>query len=121
MPISLNSVNSGVIETVTLNIANTDTATYNLVIFSSAPSTTFSNKTAGAIVAADAPKQLCIISLANPQTVLGANATNYQVTGVDCRMVLGSASLWAQLVVASGTPTYASATGVALTIAGSKD
>jgi hypothetical protein len=114
------TVLSGVLESVTLAIKSTQTATFKLYLFRSAPSATFTDKTSPAINAADASLLLDVITLSGGDSGLGANATLYVADNIGKSLVLAGTALYGVLVV-TGTPTFTTTTDVVVTASILKD
>jgi hypothetical protein len=114
------TVLSGVLESITLAIKSTQTATFKLYLFGSAPSTTFTDKTAPAIGTGDAAKLLDVISLSGGDSGLGANCTLYVADNIGKSLVLAGTALYGVLTVA-GTPTFTTTSDVVVTASILKD
>ena len=111
---------SGVLESVTLAIKSTQTASFKLYLFSSAPSTTFTDKTAPAIGTGDAAKLLDVITLSGGDSGLGANTTLYVADNIGKSLVLAGTALYGVLTVI-GTPTFTTTSDVVVTASILKD
>ena len=114
------NVLSGVLESVTLAVKSTQTASFKLYLFNGLPSTTFADKTAPAISAADAAKLLEVITLTGGDTGLGPNATLYVADNIGKSLVLSISTLYAVLVVV-GSATFTTASDVVVTASILKD
>jgi hypothetical protein len=111
---------SGVLQRVTLNCKSVQTAGFKLYIFSANPSaSTFTDKTAPAIAAADIGKLVDIISLGFPDSGLGTH-TLYVSDCVGDALVLAASSLSAVLVT-TGTPTFAGSSDISVSLGILKD
>jgi hypothetical protein len=111
---------SGVLQSVTLAIKSTQTASFRLYLFSSAPATTFTDRTAPAIGTGDAAKLLDVISLSAGDSGLGANCTFYSADNIGKSLVLAGTALYGVLVV-TGTPTLPTTSDVVVTASILKD
>jgi hypothetical protein len=114
------TVLSGVLESVTLAIKSTQTATFKLYLFSSAPATTFTDKTAPAIGTGDAAKLLDGITLTGADSGLGSNVTLYVADNIGKSLVLAGTALYGVLTV-TGTPTFTTTSDVVVTASILKD
>jgi hypothetical protein len=108
------TVKSGVLESISIAIKSLQTASFKLYIFKGLPSTTFTNKTAPAIVVGDADKLLDVYSFTTPDNGLGNNVTLYYSDAINRSLVLESSSMYGVLVCI-GTPTFTTTTDVVVT------
>ncbi|PUE09002.1 hypothetical protein B9Z51_08700 [Limnohabitans sp. T6-5] len=114
------TVLSGVLESVTLAIKSTQTASFKLYLLSAAPATTFTDKTAPAIGTLDAAKLLDVVTLSGADSGLGANTTLYVADNIGKSLVLAGTSLFGVLVT-TGTPTFTTTSDVIVTVSVLKD
>ena len=114
------TVLSGVLESITLAIKSTQTASFKLYLFGSAPATTFTDKTAPAIQAVDAAKLLDVITLSAGDAGRGANTTLFVADNIGKSLVLAGTSLFGVLVT-TGTPTFTTTSDVVVTASILKD
>jgi hypothetical protein len=96
---------TGVLQSISIAIKSTQTATFTMYIFSAAP-TAPTDHQAYAISAADAANILGHYDLTNPDSKLGANSTSYNLDGIGMQLDSSTTSLYAILLLASGTPTF---------------
>jgi hypothetical protein len=108
------TVKSGVLESISIAVKSLQTTSFKLYIFSGLPSTTFTNKTAPAIVVGDASKLLDVYSFTTPDNGLGNNVTLYYSDAINRSLVLDSSSMYGVLVCL-GTPTFTTTTDVIVT------
>jgi hypothetical protein len=108
------TVRSGVLESITIAVKSLQTTSFKLYIFSGIPTTTFTNKTAPAIVTADANKLLDVYSFTTPDNGLGNNVTLYYSDAINRSLVLDGSSMYGVLVCL-GTPTFTTTTDVVVT------
>ena len=108
------TVKSGVLESITIAVKSLQTTSFKLYIFSGIPTTTFTNKTAPAIVTADANKLLDVYSFTTPDNGLGNNVTLYYSDAINRSLVLDGSSMYGVLVTL-GTPTFTTTTDVVVT------
>lgn len=104
---------SGILNSVTLRDKGGQAGTYDLFLFDSAPSAQ-TDKAAVALTAADLAKCIGVVTLAAVK--LGASATMgiSTLTGANFSFKLASGSTMGAVLVARGTPTYASVSDVSL-------
>lgn len=108
------TVKSGVLESISIAVKSLQTTSFKLYIFKGAPSTTFTNKTAPAIVVGDADKLLDVYSFTTPDNGLGNNVTLYYSDAINRSLVLDGSSMYGVLVCL-GTPTFTTTTDVIVT------
>ena len=108
------TVLSGVLESISIAVKSTQTASFKLYVFKGTPSTTFTDKTAPAIVTADAVNLLDVYSFTTPDNGLGSNVTLYYSDAINRSLVLTNTNLYAVLVTL-GTPTFTTTTDVVVT------
>ena len=112
---AVDAAQSGLLENATLNILSVQTAAFTLYLFSANPSaSTFNDKAAPNIAAADVPKLIDAISLATPLSGLGTH-TLYAADSIGRAVVLAATTLYAVLIT-TGTPTFASASDVTVSL-----
>ncbi len=114
------TVKSGVLESISIAIKSLQSASFKLYVFRSLPSTTFTNKTAPAIVVGDADKLLDVYSFTTPDNGLGNNVTLYYSDAINRSLVLTDSNLYAVLVTL-GTPIFTTTTDVIVTCSILKD
>ena len=111
---------SGILQRVTINCKSVQTAGFKLYVFAANPSSsTFTDKTAPAIAAADVGKLVDVIALASPDSGLGTH-TLYVADGLADAFVLAAASLYAVLVT-TATPTFGSTSDISVSLGILKD
>jgi hypothetical protein len=108
------TVLSGVLESISIAVKSLQTTSFKLYIFKGVPSTTFTDKTAPAIVTGDATNLLDVYSFTTPDNGLGNNVTLYYSDAINRSLVLTNSSLYAVLICL-GTPTFTSTTDVIVT------
>jgi hypothetical protein len=119
LPSAFLSTNSGILHAVRLTSKSVQTAEFDVTFFSAVPATTFTDKTAPSIVAADVLLAQPPIKLTNnfsglgTHTVYGADAISRPVNEV-------GASAYA-VITTPGTPTFASASDLQLCAAWLED
>jgi hypothetical protein len=112
---ALLTAGSGVLESITLKIKTVQTATFTLALFDSNPTnSTWTDKTASAINAADIPFHIGNFILNGPSSVLGTE-TIYNLNGIGKAINAGASTLYGVLVV-TGTPTFGSTTDISVVI-----
>jgi hypothetical protein len=110
---AVGNIQTGILQAVRLNFKDAQTAEFDVTFFSSNPSaSTWTDKSAPAINAADVFKVQPTIKLTNASSVLGTH-TNYGQDGIGRTISLGSTSFYA-VVTTPGTPTFASANDMQL-------
>ena len=111
-PSALLSPNSGILHSVRLTSKSVQTAEFDVSFFSSAPSTTFTDKTAPSIAAADVGLVQMVVKLTNYYSGLGTH-TVYSAEGISRAINEVGTSTYA-VIVTTGTPTFASASDLQL-------
>jgi hypothetical protein len=111
---------SGILQRVTVDCKSVQTAGFKLYVFAANPSSsTFTDKTAPSIAAADVGKLVDVIALAAPDSGLGTH-TLYVADGLADALVLVASSLFAVLVT-TGTPTFGSTSDISVSLGILKD
>jgi hypothetical protein len=106
---ALNSVNQGVLQNIVVTSKSVQTAGLKLYVFSAMPSnTTFTDKTAPSINAADIDALVGVYTLGTADSGIGT-ATLYQLDGIG-KAILGTSQNLYGVLVTTGTPTLASTT-----------
>jgi len=108
--------NSGLLESIYINCKSVQTTGLKFYAFNSNPSsTTWNDKSAPSINAADFNKLIGVYSLSSPDSGLGTH-TNYCLDGIGKSFYIsGSTSLYGVLVV-TGTPTFFSTSDLIITL-----
>jgi hypothetical protein len=106
---------TGVLQSISIAIKSTQTATFNFYTFISAPTAPVAN-TAYAISTADAAKILGVYTLSNADSGCGANSTIYNLDGIGAQIDSSSTSLFAILMLASGTPTFTTTSDMIISV-----
>jgi hypothetical protein len=112
LPAAFLSTNSGILQAVRLTSKSAQTVEFDIVFFSALPSTTFTDKTAPAIGAADVLLTQPPITLTNNYSGLGAD-TIYGADAIGRPVNEIGTSAYA-LITTPGTPTFASASDLQL-------
>ena len=112
---------SGILASVTITSASTQTAEFDVTFIIQQPTTVFTDKTAPAIVAADKPFVRYPIKLTNNFSGLGTHT----VYGQDqiaraVKLPPGGGKIWA-IITTPGTPTFTATTDLQLCIGMLKD
>lgn len=108
---ALLTAGSGVLESISIRCKSVQTATFLLALFDSNPTnTTWTDKTAPSINAADIPFLVGIYQLASFSSSLGTH-TIYNLNGISQTLAAGATTLYGVLVV-TGTPTFASTSDI---------
>lgn len=114
-----NAINSGRLQNVLVTSKSTQALVeMDLYLFNANPTgSTFTDKAAPAIAAADIPKLIAKVALMSVDANLGANYTSWQALGIGLVFQLGSGNttLYAVLVT-RGTPTFASTSDITVTL-----
>lgn len=111
---------SGILQRVTLNCKTVQTGGFKLYIFNANPSaSTFTDKSAPNINAADVNKVVDVISLASPDSGLGTHTT-YVSDAIADALASATTTLWG-LLVCTGTPTFGSTSDVSVMLGILKD
>jgi hypothetical protein len=100
---------TGVLQSISIAVKSTQTATFKFYTFSSAPTAPVAN-TAYAISTADAANILGAYTLNAPDSGLGANSTIYNLDGIGAQIDSSGTSLYAIVILLSGTPTFTTTT-----------
>jgi hypothetical protein len=112
LPSAFLSTNSGILQAVRLTSKSVQTAEFDVTFFSAVPATTFTDKTAPSIVAADVLLTQPPIKLTNNFSGLGTH-TVYGADGISRPINEVGASAYA-VITTAGTPTFASASDLQL-------
>lgn len=104
--------NAGILQSVRVTSKSTQTAEFDVTFFSSIPSTTFTDKTAPAIAAADVALVQPAIKLTNNYSGLGTH-TVYGADNINRGVKQVGSSAYAVITVV-GTPTFTSTSDVQL-------
>ena len=117
---AFDAANSGVLESIFVGSKSVQTTGYKLYLFGSQPTaTTWTDKTAPAINAADLPYLLGEWTLGASDSGLGTHTIN-QLDGIGASITGSSSTLYGVLVCAN-TPTYTSTSDVSVSIRIMKD
>lgn len=107
---------SGIIQAISLRFKSVQTGSFDLYLFGSNPTaSTFTDKTAPSLNAADFDKVIAVYSFTANKSGLGTH-TIYDLDAVGRAIVLASTSLYGVLITTS-TPTFASASDPSVLIA----
>jgi len=114
------SANSGVLQSVRVRCKSVQSMNLKLYLFTSDPSgSTWTDKAAPAIVAADIPKVVGPFLLTSADNGLGTETT-WELDGIGAAIVSGSADLYG-VIVTTGTPTFASTSDMSVELTTIKD
>lgn len=119
LPNAFLSANAGILTSIRLTIKSVQTVEFDVTLFSSLPSTTFTDHAAPAIVAADTLLAQPTIKLTNNSSVLGT-MTVYGSDNIG-RAIKQAGSAAYAVVVTTGTPTLASISDLQLCASFSDD
>jgi hypothetical protein len=111
--------NSGVLQSVRLTSRSTQTAEFDVTLFSAQPSSTFADHAAPSIVAADTLLVQPPVKLTNNSSLLGT-ATVYGADNIARGIKATGSSLYA-IVTTPGTPTFTSTADLQLCVGISQD
>lgn len=112
---ALLTAGSGILESISVKSKTTQTASFALAIFDSNPSnSTWTDKTAPAINAADLPFLVGIYSLSVSPISLGTGSV-YNLNGIGQALNAGATTLYGILIV-TGTPTFGSTSDITVTL-----
>jgi hypothetical protein len=107
---------TGVLESIQLDLLSAQTCSFKVYFFPSKPVTSFTDKSAPSINAADAPNVIGPFTLSAYDSGLGTHtAYNLPAIGQGLSLAAGSTTLYAVVVVV-GTPTFASASDLTISI-----
>jgi len=105
-------VGSGLLQSAVLICRDTQTTSFNLLLFTTQPtSTTFTDRTTPTINATDQFSCGPIITFTNPVSVGGV--TVYTVPSIGCSMLVGAKNVYGVLF-SGGTPTFGSTQDIAI-------
>ncbi len=111
---------SGVLESIAIKVKSTQSAGFVLDLFKAQPSSTFTDKTASAIAAADSFLRIGTYSLTNNDSGLGANSTLYTLDNIGKAITLSGTSLYGVLRT-TGTPTFPTTADIQVAVTIMKD
>lgn len=114
------SANSGILQSIRVRSKSIQTTGLKLYLFTSDPTnTTWTDKTAPSVNVADLPNLVGPFTLGSPDSGLGTETT-WTLEGIGAAIVASGTGLFG-ILVATGTPTWASTTDVTVELTTLKD